>query len=106
MVGLSEQELSILREVFTHFDAIEEVVLFGSRARGSHQKASDVDLAIKGKNIDLDTLAKLTYTLEEETPLPYFFDVVVYNKITNDALKKAIDEGGENIYERVNGLYM
>ena len=98
MLGLSETELSTLREVFTKFDAIEEVILFGSRARGTHQKASDVDLAIKGKNIDLDTLAKLKYTLEEQTNLPYFFDVVIYDKISDNALKKAIDEGGERIY--------
>ncbi|WP_442765013.1 nucleotidyltransferase family protein [Sulfurospirillum cavolei] len=95
---MSETELSTLREVFTQFDAIEEVILFGSRARGTHKKASDVDLAIKGKNIDLDTLAKLTYTLEEETNLPYFFDIVIFDKITNEALKKAIDEGGKKIY--------
>ena len=98
MLGLSETELSTLREVFTKFDAIEEVILFGSRARGSHQKASDVDLTIKGKNIDLNTLTKLKYILEEKTNLPYFFDVVIYDKITNDALKKAIDEGGVVLY--------
>ncbi|WP_333804714.1 nucleotidyltransferase family protein [Sulfurospirillum sp.] len=98
MVGLSEKELAKLREVFTQFDAIEEVILFGSRALGTHQKASDVDLAIKGKNIDLDALSKLKYTLEEEINLPYFFDVIVYDKISDDALKKAIDEGGEKIY--------
>lgn len=97
-MGLSEQELLILREVFAKFDAIEEVTLFGSRARGTHQKASDVDIAIKGKNIDFNTLSKLTYILEEETNLPYFFDVVVYDKISDEALKKAIDEGGETIF--------
>lgn len=100
MLGLNEKELSTLREVFTKFDTIEEVILFGSRAQGTHQKASDVDLAIKGKNIDLDTLAKLTYTLEEETNLPYFFDVVIYDKISDDALKKAIDEGGRTMYSK------
>lgn len=98
MLGLSETELSTLREVFTKFDAIEEVILFGSRARGTHQKGSDVDLAIKGKNIDLNTLAKLIYTLEEETNLPYFFDVMIYDKISDEALKKTIDKGGERIY--------
>lgn len=101
MLGLSETELLTLRKVFTKFDAIEEVILFGSRARGTHQKASDVDLAIKGKNIDLDTLAKLKYTLEEKTNLPYFFDVVIYDKISDDALKRAIDEGGEKLYENL-----
>lgn len=98
MLGLSEKELSTLREVFTRFDAIEEVILFGSRALGTHKKASDVDLAIKGKNIDINTLAKLTHTLEEQTNLPYFFDVVIYDKISDDALRKAIDAGGERIY--------
>ncbi len=98
MLGLSETELSTLREVFAKFDAIEEIILFGSRARGTHQKGSDVDLAIKGKNIDLNTLAKLIYTLEEETNLPYFFDVMIYDKISDEALKKAIDKGGERIY--------
>ena len=101
MLGLSEHELSTLREVFAKFNAIEEVILFGSRARGTHQKASDVDLAIKGKNIDLDTLAKLTYTLENDTNLPYFFDVVMYDKLKDDALRKAIDEGGKKIYTGV-----
>lgn len=98
MLGLSDKELSTLREVFAKFNAIEEVILFGSRAKGTHQKASDVDLAIKGKNIDLDTLAKLTYTLENDTNLPYFFDVVMYDKIKDDALKKAIDESGVVLY--------
>jgi len=98
MVGLSEKELSILSEVFSQFDAIEEVILFGSRAHGTYQKASDVDLAIKGKNIDLNTLSKLKYSLEEQTRLPYFFDVVIYDKISDKALKMAIDEGGERIY--------
>lgn len=102
MVGLSEKELAILREVFTQFNAIEEVILFGSRAHKIHQKASDVDLSIKGKNIDLDTLSKLKYTLEEETNLPYFFDVVIYDKISDDALKKSIDEGGKSIYKRID----
>jgi len=101
MIGLSEKELSTLREVFTQFDAIEEVILFGSRALGTHKKASDVDLAIKGKNIDLDTLSKLKYTLEEQTNLPYFFDVVIYDKISDEALKKAIDVGGVKIYTMI-----
>jgi predicted nucleotidyltransferase len=102
MIGLSEHELSILREVFAKFDAIEEVILFGSRAHGTHQKASDVDLAIKGKNIDLNTLSKLKYTLEEETNLPYFFDIVIYDKISDEALKRAIDEGGIEIHKRID----
>ncbi len=97
MIGLSEAELQTLRTVFARFPQIEEVILFGSRAHGTHRPSSDIDLAIKGKEITLDTLAKLRYILEEETNLPYFFDVVVYDKIENVELKRAID-GGEKIF--------
>lgn len=99
MIGLSKAELETLRAVFARFPQIEEVVLFGSRALGLHRPSSDVDLAIKGKLVTLDTLAKLRYTLEEETNLPYFFDVVVYDKVENVELKGAIDMAGESIYK-------
>ena len=98
MTGLSEAELEVLRGVFARFPQIEEVMLFGSRARGSHRTSSDVDLAIKGKNITIDTLAKLRYILEEEANLPYFFDVVVYDGVGNEKLKRVIDVSGTNIY--------
>jgi predicted nucleotidyltransferase len=98
MIGLSDSELQTLRDVFERFPDISEVILFGSRARGTHRPSSDVDLALKGKNLKLDTLAKLRYILEEETNLPYFFDIVIYARVENEALKKQIDEGGREIY--------
>lgn len=93
MIGLSDSELQILRDVFVRFPDIEEVILFGSRARGTHRPSSDVDLAIKGKNLSIDTLAKLRYILEEETNLPYSFDIVIYDRVENEALKREVDEG-------------
>jgi predicted nucleotidyltransferase len=98
MIGLSDSELQTLRDVFARFHDIDEVILFGSRARGTHRPSSDVDLALKGKNLSIDTLAKLRYILEEETNLPYFFDVLIYDRVENEALKKQIDECGREIY--------
>lgn len=93
MIGLSSSELQTLHDVFSRFPDISEVILFGSRARGTHRAGSDVDLAIRGENIGIDTLAKLRYVLEEETNLPYFFDIVVYDRVENEALKREIDDG-------------
>ena len=73
----------------------------GGRARGTHRPSSDVDLAIKGKNLTIDTLAKLRYILEEETNLPYFFDIVNYDRVENEALKREIDECVGNLLERI-----
>ncbi len=97
MIGLSAQELQILKDVFQTFKEIDEVILFGSRALQTHKKGSDVDIAIKG-NIDIQTLSKLKYTLEEDTLLPYFFDVVIYDRIENKDLKEHIDKHGIAIY--------
>lgn len=97
MIGLSQKELEILKEVFKKFDNINEVILFGSRALGKHRLSSDIDLAIKG-NVDINTLSKLKYILEEETNLPYFFDIVIYDNLENIDLKKHIDGVGEIIY--------
>ena len=96
MIGLTPKELEILKNVFKKFDDIKEVILFGSRALGTHKTASDIDLAIKG-NVDINTLSKLKYTLEEDTNLPYFFDVVIYDNLDNLELKKHIDEFGKRI---------
>lgn len=98
MTGLSDAELETLRTVFARFPQIEEVILFGSRAHGTHRPSSDIDLAIKGKDITLDTLTKLRYILEGDTNLPYFFDIVIYERIENEGLKKVIDGAGRNIY--------
>jgi len=102
MIALTDSELQTLRDVFSRFSDISEVILFGSRARGTHRPSSDVDLALKGKNLSIDTLAKLRYILEEETNLPYFFDIVIYDRVENEALKREIDEGGEKIFQKVD----
>ena len=96
MIGLTPKELEILQNVFKKFDDIKEVILFGSRALGTHKTTSDIDLAIN--NVDINTLSKLKYTLEEDTNLPYFFDVLIYDNLENMELKKHIDEFGEIIY--------
>lgn len=96
MIGLNDSELEVLKKVFNKFDEIEEIILFGSRALDTHKKSSDIDLAIKGK-LNINTLSKLKYTLEEETNLPYFFDIVIYDNLENKELKKHIDEFGEVI---------
>ncbi len=56
-------------------------------------------LSAKQNNMEQKTNAKLRYILEEETNLPYFFDVVVYEKVENEELKRVIDGCGETIYD-------
>ena len=45
-IGLSPHELDFIRGVFHRFPAISEVVLYGSRAKGTHRPESDIDLTL------------------------------------------------------------
>ncbi len=91
--GISKEDLKLLKSVFSEFAGINQAIIFGSRAMDNYKKGSDIDIAIKGE-IDSEVLAKINYRLNEELPLPYFFDVVNYNKIKNKKLVEHIDKYG------------
>src|SRR3990167_8301275 len=92
--GLEKAELQKIISIVSAYPDIESVVLFGSRAMGNYKKASDVDIAIRTKNSDHFSTAHLKGQFEDETNIPYFFDVIDYNTISNIELKKHINEEG------------
>ena len=100
MYGLLDRDLKYILEAVCKYLEIERVILFGSRAMGNYKKGSDVDIAIVGKNIDRKTVTRLSDDLNEEYPLPYFFDVVSYKDISNQELIKHIDSVGISIYTK------
>ena len=76
--GLRDSDLECIVNATKQLEEIEEAILFGSRAKGNYKKGSDVDLVIKGDRITRDTVIHLWNWLNEESPMPYFFDVVQY----------------------------
>ena len=67
---------------------------------GNFKKASDIDLAIKGKKVTREIIIRLSGLLNEEYPIPFFFDVIHYEKINNIKLKEHIDNYGINIFKK------
>jgi len=106
MHGLLERDLEYILKALANYPEIEEAIIFGSRAIGNYKKGSDIDIALKGKNLTYQTLISLNDDLNEEYPLPYFFDVINYHEISNEELKSHIDKVGVIIYksrENCNG---
>ncbi len=56
-------------------------------------------MAIKEENITHSTVTSLSYLLNEEKPLPYYFDVVHYEKTEEPELTEHIDRVGILFYE-------
>ena len=100
LYGLRESDVVHITDAISQFDAISEVVLFGSRAKGNYKIGSDVDLAIKGDRVTHRTVLELSNCLNEEKPLPYFFDVVQYETIEELRLVEHIDRVGIVIFRR------
>ncbi|MBI2423216.1 MAG: nucleotidyltransferase domain-containing protein [Candidatus Hydrogenedentes bacterium] len=96
--GLAPNELALLSEVFANVQGLKEVVLYGSRAKGTQRPESDVDLALIGVDDDLE--AERVADALEELPLPYRFDVKAYARIGYAPLRDHIERVGVRIYWR------
>lgn len=97
-VGLEPQELALLQSVFQNTSALQQVLLYGSRAKGMHRPASDIDLAVIGLD-DTLAVAALADALDE-LPLPYRFDVLAMSTVHHPALREEITRHGIPIYSR------
>lgn len=51
--GLKQETVERINSVFQHYEQIDEVILYGSRAKGNYHQGSDIDLTIKGKNLNV-----------------------------------------------------
>lgn len=98
-LGLDTQELQQMIDGFVKFDWLDEVILFGSRAKGTHREGSDIDLAIKGEKLTLAHHHELTEMLENLW-LPYKFDIVLYEHIDEPALIDHIQRVGIKLYSK------
>ena len=56
----------------------------------------------KGENITSNTVIRLSSILNQELPLPYLFDIIHYESLQNEELRKQIDNIGVLIYSRVD----
>jgi len=98
--GLLQSDLNIVLSVLGEFPNVKEAILFGSRAKGNFRRGSDVDIALKGENLNLEIVTKISYRLNEETILPYKFDILDYQSINNTKLTEHINRIGISFYKK------
>ena len=100
--GLSEQDLSTIRLVLSRNPRIHCALLFGSRAKGTFRRGSDVDLALVGDGLSREDILETSLALNEETPLPYRFDVVDRDRLESRELVEHIDRVGQKLYNSLD----
>ena len=98
--GLRESDLTYMQALFQQHTDIEQVWLYDSRAKGIHEPGSDVDLALVGSDIGRTTVGEVHFVLEENSPMPFFFDVLHWNTLANEKLKHEIQRTVQLLYQR------
>lgn len=96
--GLNEHTIVLLKNFFSRYPMIKKVKIYGSRAKGTHRKGSDIDFALFGM-LDFSTVQRIAFELDA-LPTPYKFDITDYNTLTHEGLKEHIDRVGKVFYTR------
>ncbi|WP_069800151.1 nucleotidyltransferase domain-containing protein [Tepidibacillus sp. HK-1] len=93
---------SSLIGALSRWPEIEKASIFGSRAMGNYKNGSDVDLVIYGSQLTQEIINHLSVLLNEELPLPYYFDIIHYETLKHRPLKDHIDKYAKCFYSCKN----
>ncbi len=97
--GLSKEYIESIIKLFETNSKVDEVILFGSRAKGNFKPGSDIDLAVKGRNISFKDITRLGVKLDQLN-LPYKIDLLNYSTVADKDMVEHIDRAGTLFYER------
>lgn len=98
MFGLKPKDIEAINQCFAQYPQIEQVIIFGSRAKGNYKNGSDIDLTIVG-DLDYSLLLKIENQLDD-LQIPYIIDLSLKHKITNSHLLQHIHSVGIVFYEK------
>lgn len=97
--GLPESDIKQVVSLLQQNRKITKIILFGSRAKGTHHAGSDVDLVLDGDQLVLNDILDLTIEIEKLN-LPYMFDLIIHNRIKENTLLDHISRVGVILFER------
>ena len=97
--GLSAEELSVLDASFASHRHIEQVKLYGSRAKGAFTDRSDIDLVAFGSALTRSDIADVLLDLDDSN-IPYQVDLQNFDELKNRRLIDHINRVGVVIYQR------
>lgn len=98
--GIQEDVIREIRALAAEYE-LEEVILFGSRARGDYHGSSDIDLAVRGGDAVCFTL-----DVDEKTTTLLKYDVVNLDGSVQEELLESIRKDGKQLYVKKRGSSM
>ena len=97
--GLPDTTIKKINAVFASFPEVDQVVLYGSRAKRSFKPGSDIDLSMYGAGLTSALRGTITDKLDELL-LPYMIDLSVFAELKHTELEAHITRVGVVFYAR------
>ncbi len=97
IAGIHSSEMDRLESVFRDEESVSEVILYGSRAKGTHRPGSDIDLTLKGTALTTKWLMELSGKIDDLL-LPYEMDLSIFDHIDNEDLVDHINRVGKVVF--------
>ena len=94
--GLSPATIEQIQGVLAHYPAVEQAILYGSRAKGNYRAGSDIDLTLRG-NISHHQLLAIQNELDDLL-LPYCLDLSLLDTLSYPPLLEHIHRVGIIFY--------
>ena len=97
--GLARSVITRIVGVFSAVPEIDQVLLYGSRAKGNFRDGSDIDLVVRSSSLTHSQLLSLETQLDDLL-LPYCIDLSLLHEISNNDLLEHIQRVGVVLYEK------
>ena len=81
--------------VFAQKYNVDKIILFGSRAKGTHRERSDIDIAVLGGEFD-----GFYWDIKENAWTLLMFDIINFSGRISEELRQEIEKYGVTIYEK------
>jgi predicted nucleotidyltransferase len=97
--GIPKETLDQINGVLARFPEVNRAILFGSRAKGTHRRGSDIDLALVGDGLDWRTVGRIDTALDD-LPTPYGFSLVIVNERLDPAVAAHVRRVGIPLFQK------
>ena len=97
--GLSDATCVTIHAILERHPAIDQAIIYGSRAKGNYRPGSDIDVTLVGDGLDFALVSAVASELEE-SDIAYTVDVSAWNHIENPALREHIERVGQVFFRR------
>jgi proline iminopeptidase len=97
--GLAERHYDEFERIFSRYPQVDQVLIFGSRAKGTDKPESDFDLAVLAPTMKDSEFSRLWNEIDA-LPLVFKVDLLHWDRLTQNRLREKITSEGRLFYPR------